>query len=176
MTTVTTTSFKKALTPAPPFLTMASLLLWGWQTDYLIYAFVMGVLLELPVFIKWRINFSDKDINQIADLSGVLFFIVILYVFINYSFHGIFKILELLPFSLFLIMLTQRYSVSNSIKTSALLISVRRLGDSAGPDVLYDVDISLPYIFICMISASVGYKYSDIFFNGYSNYSTAIIV
>ena len=117
MTTLTASTGKKSLTPAPPLLMLASLLLWGWQNNYLIYAFIMGFLLELPAFIKWRINFTDKDINQIADLSGILFFIVIIYVFVNYSLHGIFKILELLPFSLYLIMLVQRYSINNSITT-----------------------------------------------------------
>ena len=171
-TLITTNPAKNTLASAPPFLMMAGLLLWGWQTNYLIYAFFMGILLELPAFIKWRIDFSDKDVNQVADLSGILFFVVIVYIFFNYSFYGIFKILGLLPFSLYLIMLTQRFSVSNSIKTSALLISVRRLGKNAGKDVLYDVDISIPYLFVCLISASVGYKYSDIFFIS----STSLII
>ena len=64
------------LKPASPGLVVASLLLWGWQTNHLFYAVVMGVLLELPFFIKWRIDFSDKDINQLTDLSGLIFFIV----------------------------------------------------------------------------------------------------
>jgi protein-glutamine gamma-glutamyltransferase len=157
-------TLKDKLKPAPMGLIMASLLLWGWQTEYLIYAIVIGVLLELPRFIKWRIDFSDKDINQLADLSGVIFFILAVTVFINYSFHGIYKILELLPFALLLLMLAQNYSVQNSIKTSALFISVRRLGANASPDILYQTNISLPYVFLCLISASSGNKYSDYFF------------
>lgn len=152
------------LSPAPPGLIMASLLLWGWQTEYLIYAVIMSVVLELPRFVKWRIDFSDKDINQLADLSGVIFFILTIYVFINYSFQGIYKILELMPFVLFLLMLAQTYGLQNGIKTSALFISIRRLGENAGPDVLYKTNIGLPYVFICMISASSGNKFSDLFF------------
>ena len=152
------------LSPAPPGLILASLLLWGWQTEYLLYAVAMGIVLELPLFIKWRIDFTDKDINQLADLSGVIFFILTVYVFMNYSFQGIFKILELMPFVLFLLMLAQCYGVQNGIKTSALFISIRRLGENAGPDVLYQTNIGLPYVFICMISASSGNKFSDYFF------------
>jgi protein-glutamine gamma-glutamyltransferase len=164
MNNITVNAVQNKLSPAPPGLIMSGLLLWGWQTEYLLYAALMGVLLELPFFIKWRINFSDKDVNQLADLSGVIFFIVTVYVFVNYSFQGIYKILELLPFALILIMLAQCYSVQSGIKTSALFISIRRLGSSAGPDILYEIDISLPYVFICLISASAGNKYSDIFF------------
>lgn len=164
MSSLTVNAVQNKLRPAPPGLIMASLLLWGWQTEYLLYAVIMGALLELPFFIKWRIDFSDKDVNQLADLSGILFFIVTVYVFVNYSFQGIYKILELLPFILFLIMLTQCYSVQNGIKTSALFISIRRLGTSAGPDILFEFNISLPYVFICLISASSGNKYNEYFF------------
>lgn len=164
MENISEKSDRNKLSPAPPGLIMASLLLWGWQTEYLIYAVIMSVVLELPRFVKWRIDFSDKDINQLADLSGVIFFILTIYVFINYSFQGIYKILELMPFVLFLLMLAQTYGLQNGIKTSALFISIRRLGENAGPDVLYKTNIGLPYVFICMISASSGNKFSDLFF------------
>ncbi len=155
---------EESLKPASPGLILAALLIWGWQTDLLFYAFIIGLTLELPRFINWRIEFSDKDINQLADISGVLFFIVAVYSFTNHSFQGIYKVLELLPFSLLLLILAQQYSDSNGIKTSALFISVRRLGDKASPDVLYEIDISLPYVFICLIAASSGNKYNDLFF------------
>jgi protein-glutamine gamma-glutamyltransferase len=164
MDSLNTNTINNRLSPAPPGLILASLLLWGWQTDYLLYAVIMGLLLESSLFLKWRIDFSDKDINQLADLSGVLFFIVTVYVFVNYSFQGIYKILELLPFVLFLLMLVQCYGIQYGIKTSALFISIRRLGASAGPDILYETNIGLPYVFICLISASSGNKFSDYFF------------
>lgn len=164
MDTVNSHQITDRLTPAPLGLTLASLLIWGWQTELLPYAVLMGVLLELPYFIKWRIDFNDKDINQLADLSGVVFFIAIVYIFINYEFQGIYKVLELAPFALIILMLAQNYGTENNIKTSALFISVRRLGDKADPSILYRINISLPYIFLCLISASSGNKYNHIFF------------
>jgi protein-glutamine gamma-glutamyltransferase len=152
------------LKPAPPGLTVCSLLLWGWQTESLLYAIIMGLILELPFLIKWRIDFSDKDMNQLADLSGVIFFVVTVYIFINHSFQGIYKVLELLPFSLFILMLAQNYSIKNGINTSALFISIRRLGDKAGEHLLYYTNISLPFVFLCLISASSGNKYNTTFF------------
>jgi len=124
----------------------------------------MGLILELPLIIKWRIDFTDQDVNQLADLSGVLFFIITVYVFVNYSFQGIYKILELLPFALLLLMLVQNYGIQNGIKTSALFISIRRLGENASSDILYSTNIGMPFVFICLISASSGNKYSDYFF------------
>lgn len=164
MTNTNSNIVEAKLKPAPFGLTLASLLVWGWQTELLLYAIIMGVLLELPYFIKWRIDFSDKDINQLADLSGLVFFLAIIYIFINYEFRGIYKVLELLPFALIIIMLAQNYGVQNNIKTSALFISVRRLGEKAGSNILYRINISLPYVFLCLISASSGNRYSDVFF------------
>ncbi len=124
----------------------------------------MGILLEAYWIINFRINFSDKDINQIVDLSGLLFFLTIVYVFVNYGANGIYKILELLPFTLFLILLIQRYSPHNTIKTSALFLSIRRLGKDANDELLYEIDISMPYLFMCLISASSGHKENTLFF------------
>lgn len=164
MNTLATPQDRPGLQPAPPLTIMASLLVWGWQNDFVLFAIAMGVLLELPHVISWRINLSDKDINQIVDLSGLLFFLAIIYVFTTYGAQGIYVILSLFPFSLFLVMLAQRYNPENSIKTAALFLSIRRLGNDAGEDVLYDVDISMPYVFVCLIAASAGHKMSELFF------------
>lgn len=164
MTKANINSSRNNLKPAPFGLTLVSLLVWGWQTELMLYAIVMGIVLELPYFIKWRIDFSDKDINQLADLSGLLFFIAIIYIFINYEFQGIYKVLELLPFALIILMLAQNYGIQNSIKTSALFISVRRLGDNADSNILYRINIGLPYVFLCLISASSGNRYNHAFF------------
>jgi len=161
---VTNNVVNTKLGPAPPGLTLASLLIWGWQTQHMFYATIVGLLLELPLFIKWRINFTDKDVNQLVDLSGVIFFVITVYVFVNYSFQGIYKILELLPLTLLLLMLAQNYGVQNGLKTSALFISIRRLGENASPDVLYSIDIGMPFVFISLMSASSGNQHSDYFF------------
>ena len=155
---------RQQLQPAPPLTILASLLIWGWQNDFLLFAVGMGIALELPYFISWRLNLSEKDINQIVDLSGLLFFLAIIYVFVNYGAQGIYIILSLFPFSLFLVLLAQRYNPNNSIKTAALFLSIRRLGEDADEDILYDVDISMPYVFVCLISASAGHKFNELFF------------
>jgi hypothetical protein len=73
-------------------------------------------------------------------------------------------------------MLAQGYGLQNGIKTSALFISIRRLGESAGSDVLYKTNIGLPYVFICMISASSGNKFSDYFFYIMRAYHCMVII
>ena len=40
------------LKPAPFGLTLASLLIWGWQTELLLYAIVMGILFRTALLYK----------------------------------------------------------------------------------------------------------------------------
>lgn len=152
------------LTHAPPLSLAAALLTWGWQTEHLAYAVIMAVLLELPHWLGWRCNLSDRDFEQLADLSSLVFAAVIVYIFITYSAHGIFKILELMPFILFLLILSQRYSRQGKIKPSALFISMRKLDKSALAEYPYSIDISLPYLFICLLAAATGHKQQSLFF------------
>ena len=75
----------------------ASLIVWGWQTGFMIYAIPMAILLELSHWSGWRWNITEKEFNNVADLSGVLFFIAVVYIFTNEGSRGIFVILSIIP-------------------------------------------------------------------------------
>ena len=140
------------------------LLLWGWQCDFMIYACLMALLVELPSFISWRIEIKDNEFNHISDISSIIFFMVIVYVFMTRSYQGIFTILSLLPFLLFLIFLSQIYSTLGMIKPGALFISMRRLDTNEYGDNNTGIDLSYPYLFLCLISASAGNRQPIIFY------------
>ena len=144
------------LQAAPRYILTAGLLLWGWQNDFLIYASLMAVLLETSHLAGWRWSITAKEFNNIADLSGVLFFIIVVYIFLSAGSKGIFIILSILPFIFFLLILTQIYSQQGKIELSALFISLRHLDTEKAPDLNRQIDISLPYFFICLVSASAG--------------------
>ena len=149
---------------APPLVLTAALLSWGWQTGYLPYAVIMALLLELPHWLNWRTNIRDQDFNRLSDLGGLIFTAVVIYMFINYSAHGIFKILEVAPLTLFPLILAQQYSRQGKIKSSALFLSMRKLDKTVLADYPDALDISLPYVFICLLAASAGNKTPQLFF------------
>ena len=140
------------------------LLLWGWQCDFMIYACLMALLVELPRFISWRIQIKDNEFNHISDISSIIFFLIVVYVFMTRSYQGIFTILSLLPFLLFLIFLSQLYSTRGMIKPGVLFISMRRLETNEFENINTGIDLSYPYLFLCMISASAGNKQPLIFY------------
>src|ERR1044071_1415157 len=57
----------------PPFILGATLLFWGWQTDFLVPGFIMGVILEASRYIKLRWDLSDDDFKRIWTCCALLF-------------------------------------------------------------------------------------------------------
>lgn len=152
------------LPPAPPFLTGSILMVWGWQCDFIFYALAMAILLESARFFHWRIPITDREFNHISDLSSVIFMLAVVYIFATRSYHGIFTILSLLPLLLFLLILAQTWSVQGYIKAGALFISMRRSIPDEPDSINSGIDLSFPYLIICLISASAGNQQENLFF------------
>jgi protein-glutamine gamma-glutamyltransferase len=57
----------------PPFLMLATLLFWGWQTGHLLIGAAVGVLLESSRFIKARWSLTQADFNRLWNICTVLF-------------------------------------------------------------------------------------------------------
>ena len=144
------------LPAAPPLAIGAGLLLWGWQNNFFLFAIPMALILESSRFMKWRWPITDKEFNNIADLSGVIFFLVVVYIFFTVRSQGIFTILTILPFVFFLVVLTQLFSDRGFMKLSSLFISLRKLPPEREAELDKPVDITLPFIMVCLISASAG--------------------
>ena len=155
---------RPSLISAPRYSLGAVLLLWGWQTGFLLFAIPMIVLIELSGWAKWRWPITAKEFNNVADLSGVGFFITVVYIFTTVGAKGIFVILSVMPFVLLPLLLLQRYSDRGRVPVSALFVSLRRLDPVSSPEAAAEVDISLPYLLVCVVSASAGNQRTIWFF------------
>ncbi|MFT5350116.1 MAG: transglutaminase-like putative cysteine protease [Planctomycetota bacterium] len=144
------------LRAAPAFSIGATLLVWGWQCQFLPFALLMAVLLEMAQFMSWRWSITDKEFNTLSDFSGVVFFIVVIYIFTDEGARGIFVILSVMPFVLFPLLITQKYSERGMMNLSALLPGLRKLEPALSPQAGTITDISLPYFIVCLVSASAG--------------------
>lgn len=145
-----------SLSTAPRFTLGLALLLWGWQTGYLLFAIPMIVLIELSNWANWRWPISHKEFNNVSDLSGVGFFITVVYIFTTSGTKGIFVVLSIMPFVLLPLILLQRYSERSRIPASSLFVSLRRLDPVTTPEAAAEFDLSLPYLLLCIIAASSG--------------------
>ncbi len=131
----------------PPFLLLAVLLFWGWQSDLLGIGVAMGVILESARFIKARWDLSDEDFRRILMFCTVLALATAVYAFIaaepdrngslfrgpaafrNVTFasvrisHAFFR---WLPMTLFFFVAAQQFSTRTAIPWSAISLSGRR--------------------------------------------------
>lgn len=154
----------RRLQSSPPIIIGAALLVWGWQCQLVMYAIPMALLIEVSPVVRWRWAITDKEFNTLSDFSGVVFFLCVVYIFSTEGARGIFVILKVLPFILFPLLITQRYSEAGVMRMSALIVSLRKLAsrDSSQRDGSFD--IGLPYFVLCLISASSGNQRTILFF------------
>jgi transglutaminase-like putative cysteine protease len=160
-------SFTIQMTP-PRFLLSCTLLFWGWQSNLLIFAVPMAMILEAARWVNWRWALSDKDFNRVTDLTSLLLLIVTIYLINQQSIHGLMTLLNWLPMLLFLLVAAQSYSTEGSVKLSSLFLSLRRYD---AQERLYGqanqrINLSYPYLMLCLLSTSAANQNSFWFFMG----------
>jgi len=134
----------------------AVLLLWGWHNDLLLIACPLALLVELPRWVPWRWELSDRDFQRLADATTVGFLLLATYQFDARGASGIYGILLWLPVAMFPLTATQIYSTREYIDYTALFWSVRAAvarGKAVDPG---GVDTRLAYLVVCLVSASGG--------------------
>ena len=144
-------------TTLPRFWIGICLVTWGVFTDQIILAIAMAVIAEFGRFSPIKYDLVERHFYRVADLSSVLFAIVAVYQFNEYSIYGIYRILALLPVCVFPLLVAERYSTIGGIPLSALFLSLRRRV-RAGLEPERYVGMAFPYVIVCTLAASAGDK------------------
>lgn len=160
----------------PPFLLLAALLFWGWQSDFLVIGAVLGVLLELANLTQFRWELDDADFNRIWSFCVVLNVALVVYVFTNNDVGGLngmlhgntaaaavhsgvlttSRFMRWLPMTVFLFIVAQMYNVRPSVPLTAISLVLRwrrRKGDQAFAGRF--VNIFWPYFIVCVFAAGI---------------------
>lgn len=166
----------------PPFLLLAVLLFWGWQSGLLLAGAVMGLALESPRLVKARWELSDADLRRILAFCVLLAFVTAVYAFTSNeagdSVSGWFRgevslrnagltsqrassaFFRWLPMTLFLFALAQLFSRRETIPWAVLRLTARRrapakpAGDTAAP-AGRGLNVAYPYFIVCLFSAGI---------------------
>jgi len=139
----------------PSFILGASLIFWGWQTNLLIPAVVMALVLEGSRLVTVRWDFSASDFNRISDLCTVIFLGMLIYSFASKSSVPVMLVvLQWLPMTFFLLMASLAYSTSEDIDISALFLLMRRKGSEEQKKNPITMNLTYPYFSLCILSAS----------------------
>ncbi len=140
----------------PPLLLGLATLLWGSQQMALTYAVVMAAVIEFARYARFAWDFSDRDFHRLADLSTIGLLLLVVVEFSDHGLSGIYGVLRWFPVVLLGLVLGQCYSTRGAVKLSALFLSVRfalirgRIKDPG------QLDMRVPYLVACLLSASTG--------------------
>jgi hypothetical protein len=158
----------------PPFLLLAALLFWGWQSGLLLFGAIMGLVLESSRFIKARWDLAGEDFRRLWNFSVLLALTLVVYVFttneegggLNGLLHSSAVVaahnagisattfLRWLPMTLFLFVAAQRFSERGSVPLSAISVLIRRRR-KGNTEAERTVDVSYPYFIVCLFSAGI---------------------
>jgi len=155
----------------PPFLLLAALSFWGWQSGLFLVGAIMGVVLESARFTSARWNLDDNDFNRIFSFCAVLTVTVAGYAFstndaggglingnpaaIHSSLLTAARFLRWLPMTAFAFITAQLFNGRPSVPLTAVSLVLRwrrRRGDPTFKG--HYLDISFPYFMLCLFSAA----------------------
>lgn len=151
----------------PSLLLGASLIFWGYQTDWLVFAAIMALLIEFPNFSSARWEFSEADLNRIWDLCAVFFFgaVILRYTSDNGPTASAYEFFQWFPLIFFLMALGQAYGNRERIPASVFswFMRRRRRDPSAA---IPAIPTGYFYFAACLISAGAANRRDLTFFAG----------
>ena len=160
----------------PPFMLLAALLFWGWESGLFLFGAVMGAVLESPRFLKTRWDLAEEDFRRVLTFCTLLALGLAVYTFtsneagggVNGLLHpspmavarntGVAATLFLrwLPMTLFLFIAAQMFSERGTVPLSAISDIFRwQRRRQAGAVPARNVDVSYPYFMVCLFSAGI---------------------
>ncbi len=149
----------------PLFLLGATIIFWGWQVQVPFIAAAMALLLEGTRFLSWKCDFSTRDFSYISDFCSVLLVAMVIYIIASStSARMLLLIIKWLPLPLYPLVFFQSLSTSSGVELGALLW-IKRKSKENKPEILKrQIDVSYPYMTICVLAASVANNRSITFY------------
>lgn len=156
----------------PPLLVGAALLFWGWETDLLLPALFVAVVLESARVLRWRLEFSASDFDRVADLCALLLAGSAVWVFGTAAAaregggpRALALLFQRLPMLFALLVACQVYSTAGRVPLSAFFWALRRRARREGV-ASPEVDLAYPFVVLCVLAASAANARTPAFYLG----------
>lgn len=150
----------------PPLIIGAAVLFWGWLAQFLIPALLIAMVLLGSRFVKRPWPFDFADFRRVTILCDIFMLIVILVINTNkpIGLRGVLFI-QWLPLVTAPLIIAQYYSEKRKIHLWSLFLT---FGKTADKKLKLEplVDLTYPYIILCVLSASAANTHQWYFYTG----------
>ncbi len=137
----------------PPLLIGAALVFWGWQTELLLPAAGMAVVLEAARWMRRRLHFGLMEFYRLWDLTALLFIGAAVFQYSsNQISSAVLTFLQWQPLIFFLFIAAQAYSAQEEIDRRTFFWLLRRkpAPEAADPG----LNVAYPYFALCLLATS----------------------
>ena len=126
---------------------------WSFVTDNQLSGIVMGLIIIafIPLPIRWKV--LDQQCQNAADITSLAFVAISLYMFYVYGHQAIYKIIQVIPFIGFPLILIQQASTSNDLPMSTFQYKSRKQTNSSRR-----INISQHYFLSILFGISVTHE------------------
>ncbi len=132
----------------PVLLLGAAVLFWGWQTDSLIFAIAIAVILEASRWLTLRWYLSAQHFRLVANLCLIMVVFLMIYLLVTApSIYFIYNFVKLLPLVFVPIIAAQAYSVSQRVDLITMFIMSNQTIDQEELS-KFNLDLSYFYFFL----------------------------
>jgi transglutaminase-like putative cysteine protease len=140
----------------PAGMLAVAVLLWGWHQDAMLWAALAAIAVEAARVATFRWDFGDADFHRLGDVTAVGLALLGVVQFGDRGLTGIYGVLRWMPLVILALLLAQLYSTRRSIKLSAIFLSVRLALRRGRITAAGDLDMRLPFLVTCLLSACAG--------------------
>jgi len=155
----------------PPFLLGATVLFWGWQAGFLWLSVAAAAVLEGSrlVTLRWALSHSDlKRVVYLCDFLLVGGFVYSIFTTGSAGIVGaIMSLLRAIPLTMLPLVLAEAYSTGSRIDVNMLMSFSRKASGRKKVKPPRLVDISYPYLAICLLSAGAANVRTPWFYAGF---------
>lgn len=141
-----------------------ALLAWGWWAGFLWLAPLLVAMLEASHRVKWRWDFSDREFDRLTDVTVFATLAAVVYAISSRGSHGVLLVVTWTPMLLFPLLAAQRFSHLGGVQMGSIFLSLRRRRRFGDPLALRRVDLSLPYLALCLLAAGTAVAELDPWF------------
>lgn len=150
----------------PAFILGAAMLFRGWLIGPVVLAAVVGLVLEAPRFISWRLEITRRQFGLVWNVCVVLFICIAAFFIATEPSKAVAALLRWAPIAMLPMMTAIVYSTSGKVDLDILSVLARNRVRREGEAGRTGVTLAYPFLLLCILSASTAYDRTPWFYAG----------